>query len=118
MDPEKKRKAIGAGFIRVFDAFAKKLEAKHGAKPRFLVQVHCHTLHPGPASPAAQGQCLGPSASVTAHSRSAFTSAGHSGSASGLKSVQGCDMCHPVVAARVGRGMRAAGRRRAPCTPT
>ncbi len=47
MDPEAKRKAIGAGFIRVFDEFAKGLEAKHGIKPRFLVQVrapHAGTL--------------------------------------------------------------------------
>lgn len=39
VDPEAKRKAIGAGFIRVFDDFAKGLEKKHGIKPRFLVQV-------------------------------------------------------------------------------
>ena len=39
MDPEAKRKKIGAGFIRVFDDFAKGLEQKHGVKPRFLVQV-------------------------------------------------------------------------------
>mmetsp|Transcript_1488 Transcript_1488/g.4409 ORF Transcript_1488/g.4409 Transcript_1488/m.4409 type:complete len:569 (-) Transcript_1488:628-2334(-) len=43
VDPEQKRKAIGAGFIRVFDDFAKKLEQQHGAKPRFLVQG---TLYP------------------------------------------------------------------------
>lgn len=39
VDPEAKRKAIGAGFIRVFDDFARGLEQKHGIKPRFLVQV-------------------------------------------------------------------------------
>ncbi len=34
-DPEAKRKAIGAGFIEVFNDFAKGFERK----PRFLVQV-------------------------------------------------------------------------------
>ena len=34
-DPEAKRKAIGAGFIEVFNDFAKDFERK----PRFLVQV-------------------------------------------------------------------------------
>ncbi len=38
-DPEKKRKAIGAGFIRVFDEFATKLKSEDRIKPRFLVQV-------------------------------------------------------------------------------
>jgi hypothetical protein len=39
VDPEAKRKAIGAGFIRVFDDFARRLEQQHSVKPRFLVQV-------------------------------------------------------------------------------
>ncbi len=34
-DPEAKRKAIGAGFIEVFDDFAKGFDRK----PRFLVQA-------------------------------------------------------------------------------
>ena len=38
-DPEKKRKVIGAGFIRVFDEFATKLKSDDRIKPRFLVQV-------------------------------------------------------------------------------
>jgi GMP synthase PP-ATPase subunit len=38
-DPEKKRKVIGAGFIRVFDEFATKLKSEDRIKPRFLVQV-------------------------------------------------------------------------------
>ena len=48
VDPEAKRKKIGAGFIRVFDDFAKGLEQKHGVKPRFVVQVSL------PVPPAAQ----------------------------------------------------------------
>ena len=42
-DPEKKRKAIGAAFIDVFNNFAKGLEEKGGIKPSFLVQG---TLYP------------------------------------------------------------------------
>ena len=38
-DPEKKRKIIGAGFIEVFNDYAKTLEGKLGSLPRFLVQV-------------------------------------------------------------------------------
>ena len=38
-DPEKKRKIIGGGFIRVFDEFATKLKTQDRIKPRFLVQV-------------------------------------------------------------------------------
>jgi hypothetical protein len=38
-DPEAKRKAIGAAFIDVFKAYATKLEAELGTKPKFLVQV-------------------------------------------------------------------------------
>ena len=41
-DPEKKRKVIGAGFIRVFDEFATKLKSEDRIKPRFLVQVVTH----------------------------------------------------------------------------
>lgn len=39
-DPEAKRKAIGAGFIEVFNDFAKGFERK----PRFLVQVQTSLL--------------------------------------------------------------------------
>ena len=39
-DPEAKRKAIGAGFIEVFNDFAKGFDRK----PRFLVQVHTHSV--------------------------------------------------------------------------
>lgn len=42
-DPEKKRKAIGAGFIDVFSEYASDLESTLGHKPRFLVQG---TLYP------------------------------------------------------------------------
>lgn len=42
-DPEKKRKAIGAGFIDVFSEFATTLEGSLGHKPKFLVQG---TLYP------------------------------------------------------------------------
>jgi len=38
-DPEKKRKIIGGGFIRVFDEFATKLKTQDRIKPRFLVQA-------------------------------------------------------------------------------
>ena len=38
-DPEKKRKIIGAGFIEVFNDYAKTLEGSLGSLPRFLVQV-------------------------------------------------------------------------------
>ena len=38
-DPERKRKIIGGGFIRVFDEFATKLKTQDRIKPRFLVQV-------------------------------------------------------------------------------
>lgn len=42
-DPEQKRKIIGAGFIEVFNDYAKSLEAALGTLPRFLVQVRsCH----------------------------------------------------------------------------
>ena len=42
-DPEKKRKAIGAAFIDVFNKFAQGLKEKGGVKPTFLVQG---TLYP------------------------------------------------------------------------
>ena len=50
-DPEKKRKIIGAGFIEVFNDYAKSLEGKLGSLPHFLVQVcaqhEVQHLHPG-----------------------------------------------------------------------
>ena len=39
-DPEAKRKAIGAGFIEVFNDYAKGFDRK----PRFLVQVCTHSV--------------------------------------------------------------------------
>ena len=42
-DPEKKRKAIGAEFIYVFEDYAKGLEKQLGRQPKFLVQG---TLYP------------------------------------------------------------------------
>ena len=38
-DPEAKRKAIGAGFIQVFQEYADSFEADHGFVPRYLVQA-------------------------------------------------------------------------------
>ena len=38
-DPEAKRKAIGAGFIRVFQHYADSFQANHGFIPKYLVQV-------------------------------------------------------------------------------
>ena len=38
-DPEAKRKAIGAGFIRVFQHYADSFQANHGFVPKYLVQV-------------------------------------------------------------------------------
>jgi hypothetical protein len=38
-DPEQKRKAIGAGFIHVFQQFADDFEKQHGTCPKYLVQV-------------------------------------------------------------------------------
>lgn len=43
VDPERKRKIIGAEFIAVFDEFAHTLEREIGKKPTFLVQG---TLYP------------------------------------------------------------------------
>lgn len=43
VDPEKKRKIIGAEFIAVFDEFSHRLEREIGKKPAFLVQG---TLYP------------------------------------------------------------------------
>ena len=43
-DPEKKRKCIGAGFIRVFDEYADMLMANNKVKPRYLVQVCMRSL--------------------------------------------------------------------------
>ena len=42
-DPEDKRKAIGELFIRIFEEYAKSLQADLGTKPKFLVQG---TLYP------------------------------------------------------------------------
>ena len=38
-DPEAKRKAIGAGFIRVFQEYADGFQADHGFTPKYLVQA-------------------------------------------------------------------------------
>ncbi|EFJ14271.1 hypothetical protein SELMODRAFT_120847 [Selaginella moellendorffii] len=43
VDPERKRKIIGAEFIAVFDEFSRKLEQELGKKPKYLVQG---TLYP------------------------------------------------------------------------
>lgn len=43
VDPERKRKIIGAEFIAVFDEFSHRLEREIGKKPTFLVQG---TLYP------------------------------------------------------------------------
>lgn len=43
VDPERKRKIIGAEFIAVFDEFSHRLESEIGKKPTFLVQG---TLYP------------------------------------------------------------------------
>ncbi len=64
VDPEKKRKIIGAGFIRVFDDYAEKLSKGLGHLPEFLVQG---TLYPDviESSPAPQDATAG--AGVSQH---------------------------------------------------
>lgn len=45
-DPEAKRKAIGAEFINVFQAFAENFEKEHGITPKYLVQVGLSAAFP------------------------------------------------------------------------
>jgi GMP synthase (glutamine-hydrolysing) len=66
-DPEKKRKIIGAEFIKCFDDFAKSLEKQLGHLPEYLVQG---TLYPDviESSPApSDGQGRKHSATIKSH---------------------------------------------------
>ena len=68
-DPEKKRKIIGAGFIEVFNDYAKTLEGKLGSLPRFLVQV-C-------AQPGSSSSCHWGSPDALEHHRHATITSCH-----------------------------------------
>ena len=61
-DPEAKRKAIGAGFIQVFQEYADSFQADHGFTPKYLVQAGaCH----GPPLPVAYHVFIDPAANLT-----------------------------------------------------